>query len=169
MTAPRGIVKSLHSTPPSLGPSLCSAVGEGSAEPGPRSLETGAPRAQGGRVWGSRRPGLSPEQGAQGVPSPKSPWGTRKGGGWAAEGPGLSEKTWMRGTKGRCGDGPACLRSGSDCGHRPAMGRSLGSREPARFTFFLAMANSCCPVSTDIPWGEGKYGIYRIAWRHCFH
>uniref|UniRef100_A0A8C8YRR0 DNA repair protein SWI5 homolog n=1 Tax=Prolemur simus TaxID=1328070 RepID=A0A8C8YRR0_PROSS len=36
-------------------------VGEGSAGPRPRSLETGAHRAQGGRVWGSRRtePGLN--------------------------------------------------------------------------------------------------------------
>uniref|UniRef100_A0A8C5XPM5 DNA repair protein SWI5 homolog n=1 Tax=Microcebus murinus TaxID=30608 RepID=A0A8C5XPM5_MICMU len=51
-------------------------VGEGSAGPGPRSLDTGA-RAQGGRVWGSRRTERGPDRSYRGTfrsprPSPKS-------------------------------------------------------------------------------------------------
>ncbi|XP_035878196.1 DNA repair protein SWI5 homolog [Phyllostomus discolor] len=82
MTVSRGIVTQLHSTPPNRRPSRRSrrsAVGVGSAGPGPRSLEREptVPREPGGPVLGGRRtqPGLS--KSCRGAfrsprPSPKS-------------------------------------------------------------------------------------------------
>lgn len=52
-----------------------------------------------------------------------------------------------------------CLRGNTDSGHRPAVEgprAKSGSRDSARFTFFLASANFFCRTSSDI---SGRGGV----------
>lgn len=125
-------------------------------------LETGSPGNPGGPVLGGRRRGPSLVREAPGVTGPKSPRGDERGRGLGCRGAGLAENTFGGGRQGAPRGSPRVPRRQQTLAMaRPSEGSRAGSgsRDPARFTFFLAAANLLCRVSSDIPGrGGGKGG-----------
>lgn len=151
-------------------------MGEGKAGLGPRSLETGiGPGSPGRLVLGGRRREPSPEWGAQGVTAQSHPGATGEGGGWAARGrDGLRRLWWGGGGPPRGAEGLSLCALGAAqtlTTARPSKGplAGSGSRDSARFTFFLAAANLLCRVSSDITGrGGGRGGPHhRDPSNHC--
>lgn len=128
----------------------------------------GTQRAQEVRFWTSG--GESRGESPRGWRS-KVTRGCDRGRGLGSQGVGLVKRFCGVANRSQ-GARPVCLRGSTDSGHgKTSAGpwAKSGSRDPARFTFFLAAANLLCRVSSDIPGhGGGEAGPHHLdPGTHC--